>query len=86
MRGTPASGPSSDYGLETVTAELAAWWSVTFGRADRSHTSGDQETERGFELVWLSEPGVKFGVGGHRFAGQPQPPGQRHPGRAGRQS
>jgi hypothetical protein len=32
-------------------------------------------SERGFELVWLSEPGLKYGVGVHRFAGQPQPPG-----------
>jgi hypothetical protein len=29
--------------------------------------------ERGFELVWLSEPGVGYGVGAHRFTGQPVP-------------
>ena len=27
----------------------------------------------GFELRWLSDPARKFGVGVHRFAGQPQP-------------
>ncbi|MEY9968072.1 hypothetical protein ABIA33_006152 [Streptacidiphilus sp. MAP12-16] len=29
--------------------------------------------ERGFEQVWLSEPDAGFGVGAHRFAGEPQP-------------
>jgi hypothetical protein len=28
---------------------------------------------QGFSLSWLSDPGVTFGVGVHRFAGQPQP-------------
>ncbi|GAA4629788.1 hypothetical protein GCM10023196_052550 [Actinoallomurus vinaceus] len=34
---------------------------------------------RGFELQWLSERDVGFGVGVHRFAGEPQPlvPGMR---------
>lgn len=27
----------------------------------------------GLELRWLSDPARKFGVGVHRFAGQPQP-------------
>jgi len=33
----------------------------------------------GFDLLWLSEPGIGFGVGVHRFTGQPQPlvPGTR---------
>jgi len=29
---------------------------------------------QGFSLSWLSDPGVTFGVGAHRFAGQPRPP------------
>ena len=29
--------------------------------------------ENGFELSWLSEPGVKYGVGMHRFAARPRP-------------
>ena len=29
----------------------------------------------GFELVWLSDSGKKYGVGAHRFTGQSQPPG-----------
>lgn len=29
----------------------------------------------GFDLEWLSDPGVRFGVGAHRFAGPPQPLG-----------
>jgi hypothetical protein len=33
----------------------------------------DWFAERGFELVWLSEPAVGFGVGAHRFVGQPVP-------------
>jgi hypothetical protein len=28
----------------------------------------------GFDRQWLSEPGVGYGVGVHRFAGPPQPP------------
>ncbi len=27
----------------------------------------------GFTLSWLADPGMNFGVGAHRFAGQPQP-------------
>jgi hypothetical protein len=30
-------------------------------------------SEDGFELSWLSDPGVKYGVGAHRFTGQPRP-------------
>jgi hypothetical protein len=30
-------------------------------------------SEDGFELSWLSEPGVKYGVGAHRFTAQPRP-------------
>ena len=30
-------------------------------------------SENGFELSWLSEPGVKYGVGAHRFTAQPRP-------------
>ncbi len=35
--------------------------------------------EHGFEQLWVSEPGHWFGVGMHRFRGQPQPlvPGTR---------
>jgi Putative methyltransferase len=35
--------------------------------------------EQEFELLWLSDPGAGFGVGAHRFSGEPQPlvPGQR---------
>jgi hypothetical protein len=35
--------------------------------------------EQGFDLQWLSEPGMGFGVGAHRFSGEPQPfvPGLR---------
>ncbi|MEV0674705.1 class I SAM-dependent methyltransferase family protein [Mycobacterium sp. NPDC050441] len=29
--------------------------------------------ERGFELVWVSAPDVSYGVGAHRFTGQPEP-------------
>jgi hypothetical protein len=29
--------------------------------------------ENGFELSWLSDPGVKYGVGMHRFSARPQP-------------
>jgi hypothetical protein len=29
-------------------------------------------TERGFELSWLSAPDAGFGVGVHRFTGEPQ--------------
>jgi hypothetical protein len=29
--------------------------------------------ERDFELVWVSDPGLPFGVGVHRFEGKPQP-------------
>lgn len=29
--------------------------------------------ERGFDRQWLSEPGAGFGVGAHRFRGEPQP-------------
>jgi len=34
---------------------------------------------RGFDLQWLSEPDAGFGVGAHRFTGEPQPlvPGRR---------
>jgi hypothetical protein len=34
---------------------------------------------RGFERHWVSQPGADFGVGVHRYAGQPQhvPPDQR---------
>jgi hypothetical protein len=30
-------------------------------------------SEDGFELSWLSDPGVKYGVGAHRFTAQPRP-------------
>lgn len=30
-------------------------------------------SERGFEQVWVSDPGVAFGVGAHRFTGTPSP-------------
>jgi hypothetical protein len=30
-------------------------------------------SEDGFELSWLSGPGVKYGVGAHRFTAQPRP-------------
>ena len=35
--------------------------------------------EHGFEQLWVSEPGLRYGVGMHRFRGQPQPlvPGTR---------
>lgn len=33
----------------------------------------DWFTAEHFDLVWLSQPDVQFGVGVHRFAGQPQP-------------
>ncbi|MHC3469098.1 methyltransferase domain-containing protein [Streptomyces sp. 7R007] len=35
--------------------------------------------ERGFERLWVSEPGLGFGVGAHRFTGVPRPltPGER---------
>ena len=35
--------------------------------------------EQEFELLWLSDPGAGFGVGAHRFSGEPRPrlPGQR---------
>jgi hypothetical protein len=29
--------------------------------------------EQGFETVWISEPGLDFGVGAHRFRGTPAP-------------
>lgn len=29
--------------------------------------------ERSFDLVWVSPPDVSYGVGAHRFTGQPQP-------------
>ncbi|MBU9765156.1 SAM-dependent methyltransferase [Mycobacterium sp. TNTM28] len=29
--------------------------------------------ERGFDLVWVSEPEVGYGVGAHRFTGAPEP-------------
>ena len=29
--------------------------------------------ERGFDLTWVSQPDVSYGVGAHRFTGQPQP-------------
>jgi hypothetical protein len=34
---------------------------------------------QGFDRQWVSEPGIGYGVGAHRFAGPPQPsvPGQR---------
>ncbi|MFI8537231.1 SAM-dependent methyltransferase [Streptomyces aquilus] len=35
--------------------------------------------ERGFERVWVSAPGLDFGVGAHRYGGEPRPlaPGVR---------
>jgi hypothetical protein len=35
--------------------------------------------EQGFERVWVSEPGLRYGVGMHRFRGRPRPlvPGTR---------
>ncbi|MFF5499967.1 SAM-dependent methyltransferase [Streptomyces aquilus] len=35
--------------------------------------------ERGFERLWVSDPGLDFGVGAHRFGGEPRPlaPGGR---------
>jgi hypothetical protein len=32
--------------------------------------------ERGFERVWVSDPGLGFGVAAHRFAGEPRPLGR----------
>ncbi|WP_454790286.1 class I SAM-dependent methyltransferase family protein [Mycolicibacterium lutetiense] len=29
--------------------------------------------ERGFDLVWVSQPDVSYGVGAHRFTGPPEP-------------
>jgi hypothetical protein len=29
--------------------------------------------EQGFDLLWLSDPGVSNGVGAHRFSGEPRP-------------
>ncbi|OBB26197.1 methyltransferase [Mycolicibacterium peregrinum] len=29
--------------------------------------------ERGFDLVWVSQPDVSYGVGAHRFTGSPEP-------------
>jgi hypothetical protein len=39
----------------------------------------DWFAENGFDLWWLSEPGAGFGVGAHRFRGEPPvlPPGER---------
>jgi hypothetical protein len=30
-------------------------------------------SEDGFELSWLSDPGVKYGVGAHRLTARPRP-------------
>lgn len=54
-------------------------WTRHRGAPDRVPQICEWFAARGFELQWLSEPDVPFGVGVHRFAGQPQQlvPGSR---------
>jgi hypothetical protein len=46
---------------------------------DMVPTIGGWLAERGFSELWVSDPGESFGVGAHRYGGQPAPlsPGER---------
>ncbi|MEV5259875.1 class I SAM-dependent methyltransferase [Streptomyces anulatus] len=48
-------------------------WTRNRAAPDRVPTICDWFGEQGFELQWLSEPGVGYGVGVHRFTGTPRP-------------
>ena len=48
-------------------------WTRHRGEPDRAPLICDWFEQRGFERQWLSEPNAGFGVGVHRFTGQPQP-------------
>ncbi len=48
-------------------------WTRHRGAPDRVPLIGEWFKERGFEPQWLSEPDAGFGVGAHRFTGQPRP-------------
>jgi hypothetical protein len=54
-------------------------WTRHRREPDRVPQICDWFEQRGFERLWLSEPDAGFGVGVHRFTGQPQPlePGMR---------
>lgn len=54
-------------------------WTRHRGAPDRVPRICEWFETRGFERQWLSEPGAGFGVGVHRFTGEPRPldPGAR---------
>jgi len=54
-------------------------WTRHRGEPDLVPSINDWFAEQGFELVWLSDKDVGYGVGVHRFTGVPQslPAGQR---------
>lgn len=48
-------------------------WTRHRSAPDRVPRICDWFRERGFDLLWLSEPDAGFGVGAHRFTGTPRP-------------
>jgi hypothetical protein len=54
-------------------------WTRHRSEPDRVPLICDWFNKSGFELLWLSEPDAGYGVGVHRFAGEPRPltPGVR---------
>jgi hypothetical protein len=48
-------------------------WTRHRGAPDRVPLICRRFAARGFDLQWLSEPDAGFGVGAHRFTGEPQP-------------
>jgi hypothetical protein len=48
-------------------------WTRHRRRPDQVPALCEWYARAGFELVWLSDPGLDFGVGAHRYAGPPVP-------------
>jgi hypothetical protein len=48
-------------------------WGWHRGTPDRVALICGWFEERGFDRLWVSDPGAGFGVGAHRFGGEPRP-------------
>jgi hypothetical protein len=58
---------------QLCTAGAAVFWTRARSEPDMVPQICRWFGGHGFEQVWVSDPGHKYGVGVHRFRGQPQP-------------
>jgi hypothetical protein len=62
---------------QLCTAGGTVIWTRSRAAPDRVPLSCELFEARGFDRQWLSEPGAGFGVGAHRFRGEPLAAGER---------